>query len=97
MQTGRKNEAGLFAGHTPTRGSGHGVFKMSRVGSGQEISKISWVGLGRVKKRISNLAGRVGSGHSFSNLAGRVGSGQDFFHISRLTGGNKKLTARVRS
>ena len=47
-RTDHRKKSGLFAGHEPTRGSSHGVFKMSRVGSGR-------VGSGRVG------SGRVGS------------------------------------
>ena len=53
-----------FAGHDPTSRSGHGVFKMSRVGSG------------RVKIFQSHGWGRVGSGGG-EKLTGRVGSGHD--------------------
>ena len=82
--------SGFFAGHDPTRGSGHVVFKTSRVGSG------------RVRK-CSNLTGRVGSGQEVFKSrgwrqvrsrvfqisrvgSGRVGSGQE---------GDEKLTGRV--
>ena len=43
---------GVFTGHDPTRVSGQGDFKMSRVGSGRVGSRsfeISRVGSGRVK------------------------------------------------
>ena len=50
-------------GHDPTRGSGHGGFKISRVGSGQVIT-------------FENLTDRVASGQevSTSRGSGRVGS-----------------------
>ena len=75
-------------GHDPTGGSGHGGFKISRVGSGrvitflnrtgrvgsgQEVS-ISRVGSGRVNV-LQNLAGRVGPGQGVSKFSW-VGSGQ---------------------
>ena len=40
---------GVFTGHDPTRVSGQGDFKMSRVGSGRVVV-------------LENLTGRVGSG-----------------------------------
>ena len=51
---------GRFAGHEPTRGSRHGVFKMSRVGPGRVRSVPKSHGSGRVKT-FFNLAGLVGS------------------------------------
>ena len=91
---------------TPTRGSGHVVFKISRVGSGrvessQVVFKISRVGSGPVKRR-SNLVVRVKSGQVFQ--ISRVGSGKsghEFFksHGSSQIGsrGDAKLKGRVRS
>ena len=90
---------GLFTGHDPTRGSGQGGFKISRVGSGrvitfqnlmgrvgsgQEVFKISRVGSGRVK-RLQNLAGRVGSGQEVFKIS-RVGSGHDPRKTSHFAG-----------
>ena len=74
----RHRFSGLFAGHDPTRGSGHVVFKTSRVGSGQEVFKLSRVGSGRVN-RFSNLVGRVRSGPEFfkPHGSGRVESRGD--------------------
>ena len=76
---------GLFTGHDPTRGSGQGGFKISRVGSGRVITfenLTGRVGSGQEDFKIS----RVGSGRvkRLQHLAGRVGSGQEVFKISRV-------------
>ena len=74
-------QPGLFTGNDPTRGSGHGGFKISRVGSGRVI-KILRVGSARVIKMLRVGSARVkrfpkksrGSGRvkRFQNLTGRV-------------------------
>ena len=80
---------GLFAGHDSTRGLGHVVVKMSRVGSGQEVFSISRVGSGRVGSRGFQISW-IGSGRvkSFSNLTGRVGSGQEVMKSSPVGSGH---------
>ena len=91
----------LFTGHDPTRGSGQGGFKISRVGSGrvktfQNVTgrsgrvgsrgfKISRVESGRVSS-VQNIAGRARSGRARS---GRVRSGR----VKRF----QNLTSRVGS
>ena len=69
-----KNETEKFQGFS--RGSGHVVFKMPRIGSGR-------VGSGSVQ----NLTGRVGSGQEVfkSCGSGQVGSGR-VTTFSNLTG-----------
>ena len=79
--------SGIFAGHDPTRGSGHGVLKVSRVGSGQEGFKSR--GSGQVGSIVLQIS-RVGSGR-VENIFNFHGSGQVG---SR---GDEKLTNRVRS
>ena len=81
------NFPGLFAGHDPTRGSGDGVFKVSRVGSGrvgsgQESSKSQ--GSGRVGSRGFQIS-RAGLGrvNIFSSLTGRIRAGQQVMKSSR--------------
>ena len=81
------------------RGSGHGVFKRSRVGSGRVRKLPKSRGSGRAK-RLSKLAGRVRSGQEFFQIS-RVGSGrvEFFFNLTGQVGsrGDEKLTGRVRS
>ena len=92
---------GLFTGHNPTRGSGQGGCKFSRVGSGgSKHIKTLRVGSGRVK-RFQNLAGRVVAGQLASKFrgSGRVGS-RGFHNLAgrveiRVTRGSSWLDPRV--
>ena len=51
--------AGLFTGHDPTRGSGQGGFKISRVGSGRVKRFSKSRGSGRVMTREIRVTSRV--------------------------------------
>ena len=101
--------SGLFVGHDPARGSGHGVFKMSRVGSsrfrkfsnsygmgrvGSRRFQISPVGSDRVKS-FSNLMDRVGSGRvkRFLIVTGRVRWGQEATKIAQVGSGHDRSLA----
>ena len=68
--------SGLFAGHDPTRGSRHDVFKMSRVGSGRVGSE-----------NVQNVTGRVGSGQEVFKSRGSGQVGSRFFQISQVGSG----------
>ena len=83
IHTTGKYFAGLFTGHDPTRGSGQGGFKISRVGS----------------RGFQNLAGRVGSDHNFLKFTGRVGSGRvkRFPNLAGRVGSTGFKTSRVGS
>ena len=63
----------LFTGHDPTRGSGQGVFHISRVWSGR-------------LHKSSNIAGRVGSGQEVfkHHRSGRIWSGREIFQSTGL-------------
>ena len=89
---------GLFAGHDPTRESGHVVFKMSRVGSCREVFKISRVGSGQVGSRVFQMSrvgsGQIGSGQEVMESS-RVGSGQVMTREKRVTHGSGQHDPRV--
>ena len=76
-----KKNAGLFTGHDSTRGSGHGVFKMPRVGS---------VGSGSVQTLTGRVrSGRIGS-RGFKSRGSGHRSGQEFEKKSRVRSGRVK-------
>ena len=74
---------GLFTGHDPTRGSGRGDFKISRVGSGRVIT-------------FKNIMGRDGSGQEVSKSRGSGRVGSIGFKISRVGSGRIKKFSKSR-